>query len=73
MSTSSGFGFAKDSIPEMTRIPGYDVAFPREQAAKNIWKPAPWAALGAAISKEISGVEAEAIVKFLRSGGPSAN
>jgi len=58
---------------DKNRIPGYDVAFKLQEKAKFIWKPATWAELGAAISKEIGGAEAEAIVRFLRAGGPTAN
>lgn len=55
MSTGSGSGVAEDSIPAMTRIPGYDVAFPREQAAKNIWKPATWQSWGPRSARKSAG------------------
>lgn len=55
------------------RIPGFEAAFELQNAAKEIWKPATWTELGAAINKEIGGSEGAAIIRFLRAYGPSAN
>ncbi|MBG0738654.1 hypothetical protein IV500_04365 [Paeniglutamicibacter antarcticus] len=52
-------------------------AFDDQELAKDKWKPATWPALGAAITTALNAqglaAEAEAIVRFLRAGGPSAN
>ncbi|QOD05874.1 hypothetical protein [Pseudarthrobacter sp. BIM B-2242] len=58
---------------DAARIPGYAEAYPKQQAAIESWTPVTWGELGEAITRAVGGPEAEAIVRFLRAGGPSAN
>lgn len=55
------------------KIPGYAEAYKAQGEAIKSWTPVTWAELGNAITQQIGGPEAEAIVRFLRAGGPSAN
>lgn len=55
------------------KIPGFEEAYDLQTKAMGIWKPATWSGLAEAIRAEIGGPEAEAIARFLRAGGPSAN
>lgn len=55
------------------KIHGFEEAFKLQKEAMDIWKPATWAGLAEAVRAEIGGPEAEAIARFLRAGGPSAN
>lgn len=52
-------------------------AFADQEKAKDKWKAATWPGLGSAITTALAAegfsAEAEAIVRFLRAGGPSAN
>jgi len=52
-------------------------AYPDQEVAKVRWKSATWSGLGQAITTALTAegmtAEAEAIVRFLRAGGPSAN
>lgn len=54
-----------------------NAAYPAQQAAMKVWKSATWAGLGRAISGTLTpkglAAEADAIVRFLRAGGPSSN
>jgi hypothetical protein len=55
------------------KIPGYEAAYKAQGEAIKSWAPVTWVELGKAITEEVGGPEAEAIVRFLRAGGPSAN
>jgi hypothetical protein len=55
------------------KIPGFEEAYDLQKEAMGIWQPATWSGLAEAIRAEIGGPEAEAIARFLRAGGPSAN
>lgn len=55
----------------------FKAAYPEQVEARMRWKAATWSGLGQSITKTLTaegfGVEAEAIVRFLRAGGPTVN
>lgn len=57
--------------------PALKTAFDDQELAKQTWKCATWQGLGSAITAVLTqegfSAEADAIVRFLRAGGPSAN
>jgi hypothetical protein len=57
--------------------PGLEDAHKQQELARKRWNALTWLALGAAITAALTAegfaAEAEAIVRFLRAGGPSAN